>query len=106
MIENLLQQLPLDTSREHFEPLINASNMRIERIVTPPNSPLNQAWYDQTEDEWVMVLEGYGVLVFDDGRIVTLKAGDWLNIPAHSQHRVIKTDPEHTTIWLAVFYQA
>ena len=105
MIENLLATLPGDTSQEHFETLLDASQVRIARIVSYGHcSPAND-WYDQAEEEWVMVLEGYGVLIFEDFHIVTLHAGDCLHIPAHRKHRVVKTAPDQATVWLAVFYQ-
>ena len=34
----------------------------------------------------------------------TLGPGDWVDIAAHRRHRVAWTDPEHPTVWLAVFY--
>ena len=40
----------------------------------------------------------------DDGAVITLEAGDFLNIPAHCRNRVVWTDPDQETIWLAVFY--
>lgn len=61
-------------------------------------------WYDQDENEWVMVIEGSGTIEFDDGVSVTLDRGDYLNIPAHRKHKVSWTDPSRVTIWLAVFY--
>lgn len=105
MIENLFTNLPNDTSQEHFQPLVNAGPVNISRIVSYAKSSPSQEWYDQDEAEWVMVLKGYGVLIFEDFRIVTLNAGDCLTIPAHSKHRVVKTDPDQATIWLSVFYQ-
>ncbi|MBN8431325.1 hypothetical protein JF535_10735 [Microbulbifer salipaludis] len=52
-------------------------------------------WYDQDESGWVVLLQ-------EAGR--SLKAGDFVNIPAHQRHRVIWTSPDEATIWLAVFY--
>lgn len=104
MIENALQCLPTDTSKEHIQPLLAKPNVRIERIVSHGQVTEGE-WYDQEENEWVMVLEGSGTLIFEDAKIVTLNAGDFINIPAHYKHRVIQTTPDQATIWLAVFYQ-
>jgi cupin 2 domain-containing protein len=60
-------------------------------------------WYDQQEHEWVMVLKGAARLQLED-RVVELKVGDWINIPAHKKHRVEWTTPDEPTVWLAVFY--
>lgn len=103
MIENVFKHLPRDNSQEHIQDILSAPQTRIERIVSYGQITEGD-WYDQDENEWVMVLEGYGVLVFEDARIVTLNAGDFINIPAHYKHRVIKTAPDQATIWLAMFY--
>jgi cupin 2 domain-containing protein len=34
-----------------------------------------------------------------------MKAGDWINIPAHRKHRVEWTTPDEKTVWVAVFYK-
>ena len=60
-------------------------------------------WYDQMEDEWVLVLQGAGRIQFEDGTEQTLYAGDHINIAAHQKHRISWTDPSEITIWLAVF---
>jgi cupin 2 domain-containing protein len=52
-----------------------------------------------------MVVQGHAILVFkDEDKKVALRAGDYVNIPAHKKHRVEWTDPDKETIWLAIFY--
>jgi cupin 2 domain-containing protein len=34
-----------------------------------------------------------------------LKPGDYLNLPAHRKHKVVWTDPDEKTIWLALHYK-
>ncbi|MEZ4601192.1 MAG: cupin domain-containing protein [Syntrophotaleaceae bacterium] len=63
-----------------------------------------QGWYDQDENEWVIVLEGSGSILFEDGRQVVLNRGDHLYIPAHARHKVLWTEKHKPTIWLAVFF--
>lgn len=76
---------------------------RIERIVSQGHASPPGFWYDQPEDEWVLVLQGAGTIAFaEEGSEVTLCAGDYLHIPAHCRHRVAWTDPHLPTIWLAV----
>jgi cupin 2 domain-containing protein len=55
--------------------------------------------YDQTQDEWVVLLEGEAELEVA-GRHVRLRAGDWLVLPAHTSHRVLATSAGAR--WLAV----
>ncbi|WP_371826119.1 cupin domain-containing protein [Photobacterium sp. GJ3] len=64
-------------------------------------------WYDQEENEWVMVIQGQTELAFDDARPpVQLKAGQSIFLPAHCRHRVNWTSPDEDTIWLAIFFPA
>ena len=62
-------------------------------------------WYDQAQHEWIAVLAGSAGLLFEgevEPRI--LRAGDFLNIPAHARHRVEWTDADQPTVWLAIHY--
>ena len=78
--------------------------MRIERIISTGQKSPESGWYDQDDNEWVMVLKGAARLSFDDRTSVHLREGDFINIPAHKRHRVDWTDPDKETIWLAVHY--
>lgn len=57
--------------------------------------------YDQTQDEWVVLLQGQAQL-WVDGVDRCLGPGDYLYIPAHTPHRVTGTSAEPPCIWLAV----
>ncbi|USH05581.1 cupin domain-containing protein [Grimontia kaedaensis] len=101
---NLLKTLPNARNHEVFEDLIKHPFVRIERIVSRGQTSPETGWYDQEESEWVVVLQGNAELTFENGESVSLEAGDHLNIPAHTRHKVSWTDPERETVWLAVFY--
>ncbi|MBR9789566.1 MAG: cupin domain-containing protein [Vibrionaceae bacterium] len=101
---NLFKDLPNDVSEETFEDLLCHENLRIERIVSHGQNSPEHGWYDQTEHEWVLVLKGAGELTFENGSVKHLEAGDHVNIPAHTKHKVSWTDPNQETIWLAIFY--
>ena len=88
---------------EQTDTLVAAAHARIERIVSRGQATPPGAWYDQREDEWVVVLQGSGVLAFEDGPPVRLEAGDWVLLPARRRHRVESTSTEPPCIWLAVF---
>jgi cupin 2 domain-containing protein len=102
---NLFKNIPDNLTDEHFSALVKAENIRIERIVSLGHSSPETGWYDQDENEWVIVLEGSGTLQYADGSKLVLNKGDYVNIPAHSKHKVSRTDPDQMTIWLAVFYR-
>lgn len=102
---NLFAELPSHLPDELAQTLLFAPHLRIERIVSQGHASPPEFWYDQTEDEWVLLIQGAARLRFDD-ELVELKPGDFLNIPAHRKHRVEWTTPDQHTIWLAVFYRA
>ncbi|MCH2357427.1 MAG: cupin domain-containing protein [Pseudomonadales bacterium] len=52
-----------------------------------------------------MILQGEAIICVEDDRDYHLVAGSYLNIPAHTRHRVKWTSPETETIWLAIHYQ-
>ncbi|MFA7098120.1 MAG: cupin domain-containing protein [Gammaproteobacteria bacterium] len=104
--KNILDSLPVDLKTEVFEDIVRSSQVRIERIVSKGHTSPESGWYDQDENEWVMVIEGRASLLFEDGSTCDLAAGDYVNIPAHVKHKVIWTDPDRLTVWLAVFYGA
>lgn len=103
-IVNLLAQLPPPGEDEAFEPLLERPGLRLERIVsrghvTPPGT-----WYDQEQDEWVMLLAGAARLEIEGQGIHALGPGDSVFLPAHCRHRVAWTDPNAPTVWLALHH--
>ena len=103
MTANLFTDLPANLPDELISTLLDAANIRIERIVSHGHASPEGFWYDQDENEWVIVLKGAARLRFED-ETVEMKPGDFVNIPAHRKHRVEWTTPDEPTIWLAVFY--
>ena len=69
----------------------------IEQIVSAQNTPPQD--YLQDHDEWVVVLAG-AATVDVDGESFDLRERDWLLLPAHVPHRLVRT--EQGTVWLAV----
>lgn len=102
---NLLSDLPKNLPEELTTVLQQGQGVRIERIVSTGHKSPEGFWYDQPENEWVMVLTGAARLQFED-TVVEMKAGDSISIPAHQKHRVLWTSPDEPTVWLAVFYEA
>ena len=99
-VENLFANLPELSESEQSLSLFENHAVKIERIVSQSHSSPRGFWYDQDEDEWVMVVRGEASLEFEGGELVRMNAGDHVTIPRHVRHRVQQTDPN--TIWLAV----
>jgi cupin 2 domain-containing protein len=103
--DNIFANLPIHLSNELFEVLLESENIKIERIISQGHSSPEDFWYDQEQNEWIIVLQGKASLFFENERNpVLLSQGDYFNIPAHKKHRVNWTDPKQKTIWLAVYY--
>lgn len=102
---NLFETIPAELLNEQFTDLLRHHHVRIERILSKGHTSPESGWYDQDEHEWVLVLQGCGAVEFDNGESTTLNEGDYLNIPAHTRHKVSYTSPDQVTLWLAVFYQ-
>ena len=99
-VKNLFADVPAPTSGERFATLFDNGATKIERILSHSHASPQGFWYDQADDEWVIVLRGSATLEFAGGEVVKLNSGDYLTIPRHVRHRVARTSEE--TIWLAV----
>ncbi len=106
-IKNLFSNIPANRiSEEFFEDILNTEHFRIEKIVSDGDSSPEGFWYDQNTDEWVILIQGSAGLLFEGSdETVILKPGDYLNIPAHTRHRVEWTDPDQKSVWIAVHYK-
>ena len=105
MIGNIFKHIPDSLPEELTERLASGNNIRIERIVSRGHATMPEEWYDQEENEFVVLLSGGARLLFKDStEPVDMNPGDWLIIPPHRSHRVEHTTPDIDTVWLAVFY--
>jgi cupin 2 domain-containing protein len=82
---------------ENSQVLAKLGQVVIEQILSGPlPAPVD---YDQSHDEWVLVLEGAAVLEVAGERF-GLDQGDWMLLPANVPHRLVECRPG--TSWLAV----
>src|SRR5262245_50633394 len=99
--ERMLQRGVLDPTApnegESFTDLLVRPHARVVHIVSSA-SP-DPSMYDQADDEVVIVLRGSATLEVA-GERVDLATGDYVVLPAHTEHRVVRT--EAGTEWLAV----
>lgn len=102
-VENIFNNIPQQLPDELFQTLLSKDQIKIERIISKGHASTANDWYDQIQDEWIILLEGQAKLQFKkESSAVILNPGDYLYIPAHSKHRVHWTDPNKQTIWLAI----
>jgi len=99
---NLFQLPEGILDEELFEAIIPDKGVLIERIVSTGQASLPGFWYDLERDEWVVLIQGQAKLAWESGKILDMKTGDWVFIPAHERHRVEYTSEQPPCIWLAV----
>jgi len=103
---NLLASIPATLPNELVDDLFSGQSFRVERIVSRGHASPDDFWYDQDENEWVMVVQGEARLQLEgQAEPVYLAAGMYINILAHVRHRVSWTHPDMDTVWLAIFYK-
>ncbi len=101
---NIFDAIPDDLAEEQVTDILCDERVRIKRILSKGHTAPTEGWFDQEDNEWVMVLEGASMILFEDGTEHQLDKGDYLYIPAHTKHRVVWTDPDRVTVWLAVHF--
>jgi cupin 2 domain-containing protein len=100
---NLLSNIPEIFGEELFETILEKSGTRIERIISYGQSTPIGEWYDQEHDEWVLLISGSAELLIEgEAEPRRLGPGDYLLLPARCRHRVLCTDMEVKTVWLAI----
>lgn len=94
---NLYENLEYIAGGERIDLLLQDKNLRIERITSSkaPSGP-----YNQFQDEWVLVLEGWAILEIS-GKKVKLTKGDNYFIRSFTEHSVLETSEK--CLWLCVF---
>jgi cupin 2 domain-containing protein len=105
LIRSLFEQIPSSLPEERVETWLETPAFRVERILSLGHVSPEGEWYDQTQDEWVALLQGAARLAIE-GQIeeIALRPGDSLLLPAHCRHRVTWTTPDEVTVWLALHF--
>jgi cupin 2 domain-containing protein len=82
------------TLHEHAE-----TGTRIEQITSHGQASPEGFWYDQAQDEWVLLVQGDAELELEGQPMLVLRAGDSLHLPARLKHRVHRTSAD--AVWVA-----
>ncbi|MGR8929659.1 MAG: cupin domain-containing protein [Gammaproteobacteria bacterium] len=101
-LASLFADIPQQLPEELCQTLLDNPNIRIERILSKGHRSPEEGWYDQEQNEWVMLLQGQARLCFADQEPLDMTAGDYLFLPAHCKHRVDSTTCDPVCIWLAI----
>jgi cupin 2 domain-containing protein len=97
-IHTLSPKGELSENSETVSTLFQNGTIKIESIQSWLRTP--GEFYDQDQDEWVILLEGEAQLEIENLPL-NLKSGDYCFLPRHCAHRVLSTSKN--ALWLAVF---
>lgn len=97
---NLFSNEPTKSKDETFQTLLQTRNIHIQKISS--HGYHAHTWYEQKQDEWVVLLEGEASLLFEYEMNVSLKKGEHIFIPKGQKHQVTRTSSD--ALWLAVFF--
>jgi len=102
---NLFDRLPNKGTNEELTTLVDRAGSKLVRIVSTGQATPEGVWYDQDDNEWVVVLRGSaGLRVDGEDDVRVLSVGDYIDLPAGLRHRVERTDADGPTVWLALHY--
>ena len=104
ILNNLFKLPKLPIKEERFDKLLEKEGILIERIISTGQVSPPGFWYNQDQDEWVVLIQGIAELEFEDGKKVRLTKGDYVLCPKNLRHRVTYTSVEPACIWLAVHF--
>ena len=103
---NIFEGLPDVEEREVIEKIaeFGQGKVRIERIISRGQASPEEFWYEQKEDEWVMLIRGEARLLIEGGKdALEMKAGDYVELPANLRHRVDSVSDD--ALWLAIYVE-
>ncbi|RRB04393.1 cupin domain-containing protein [Larkinella rosea] len=102
---NLFSAIPAVMPDEIVDQLLTGNGFNVERIVSKGHASPDGFWYDQAQNEWVLLVKGAARLRLEGTEEpLELSAGMYVNLPAHRKHRVEWTTEDEETVWLAIFY--
>ena len=100
MLSNIFADVPVAGGTEDLLTLFENPAVKIVRIASAAHQSPPGFWYDQDEDEWVLVLKGHAILQFEEHEPIAMNEGDYVMVPKHVKHRIGETSD--WTLWLAV----
>ncbi len=102
--DNILAGIPESLPEELEQVLAENEHVSIRRILSRGHCAPAQGWYEQQDNEWVLVLKGEAILEFTNNSERHMRAGDYCFIPALKKHRVKWTPQQEVTVWLAIHF--
>src|SRR3989344_6370505 len=103
-VNNIFSKIPKSFPKEIFNTIASSNKVKIQRIISRGHKTKDNYWYNQKQNEFVLLIEGSATLLFENNKRTNMKKGDYIIIPKRVKHRVENTSKKGNTIWLTVFY--
>lgn len=97
---SIFTQLSGPLGEEVTSSLLKKPDLLIECIHSNGNASSEGYWYDQQEDEWVLLARGSATLDVANQDPIKMIAGDYIFIRKHLRHRVSEVSTD--AVWLAI----
>ncbi len=76
-LNNILKNIPKNLPDELVDILAEGKKFRLERVVSKGHTSPKGFWYDQVENEFILLLKGEAEVLFkDDAKPIRLSEGD------------------------------
>ena len=69
--QNIFEQIIVDKNEEKFFEIFKNETIKIEKIVSNGQISPENFWYEQEKSEFVLLLEGFAILEFENSGEVT-----------------------------------
>jgi cupin 2 domain-containing protein len=102
---NIYENIPGWFPDEKTDVLYENPDCRIERVLSYGQATPEGKWYDQEEQEWIVLLEGTAKLLMFPDEEIFMRKGDTFFIEARRRHRVVFTSENPACVWLCIFFK-
>jgi cupin 2 domain-containing protein len=102
-VHNIFKYIECQKGAETFDLIAKKGFFKIVKTVSNGAKSPDGFWYDQPQDEFVLLLSGRAKIFFEKGKKADLKRGDYILIPRRVKHRVEYTSEKPKCVWLCVF---
>ena len=85
-VGNIFESIPNAMKDEVIESLIESKVVKIERIISKGHASPKAGWYEQDQDEWVIILRGSATIKYENIEQICINEGGQINIPAGTKH--------------------
>lgn len=97
LFDDTLKENNIELSQIIFE----NEKIMVEKIISQGEISKTDEWFDQSQDEFVILVDGYAEITYSNLTTTKLSKGDNLFIPKNVKHRVSYTS--ENCVWVCIF---